>query len=76
MNTDVDKVLAELHEQCFGEVAPQMTAFHDTCERYWTRERPGRWFEGLDKLAPEEAMADIALLREAEARWLYVPEQL
>jgi hypothetical protein len=66
VNTDMDEVLAELHEHCFGEVAPQMKAFHAACERYWTRARPGRWFEGLDNLAPEEAMADIDLLREAQ----------
>jgi len=64
-NTDVDHLLEEFHRDCFGEVAEEMRAFHDACERYWTRPRPGRWFEGLENLAAEEAMADTTLLRDA-----------
>jgi len=64
-NADVDKILDEFYRDCFGEAAAEMRAYHDACERYWTRARPGRWFEGLDNLAPEEAMADLTLLEEA-----------
>jgi endo-1,4-beta-xylanase len=65
VNADVDKILDEFHRDCFGEAAKEMRAYHDACERYWTRPRPGRWFEGLENLAPEEAMADPSLLKEA-----------
>ncbi|MBI3851904.1 MAG: DUF4838 domain-containing protein [Verrucomicrobia bacterium] len=64
-STDVDRVLDEFHRDCFGDVAAPMRAFHDACERYWTRPRKGKWFEGLDRLTPEEFMADTAILREA-----------
>ncbi len=67
VNDDVGRILEEFHRDCFGEAAVEMRAFHDTCERYWTRPRAARWFEGLDHLGPEEAMADTAILR--EARW-------
>ncbi len=66
VNADVDRILEKFHQDCFGAVAPEMRKFHDTCERYWTRKRPGRWFEGLDNLSPEEAMADTQLLREGQ----------
>lgn len=65
VNADVDRILDEFHRDCFGEAAAEMRTYHDACEKYWTRARPGRWFEGLDNLAPEEAMADLSLLREA-----------
>ncbi|NLE60420.1 MAG: DUF4838 domain-containing protein [Planctomycetes bacterium] len=65
VNADVDRILDEFHRDCFGEVAAEMRTYHDTCEKYWTRARAGRWFEGLDNLAPEEAMADLGLLRAA-----------
>jgi hypothetical protein len=65
VNADVDRILDEFHRDCFGDVAAPMRAFHEVCERYWTRPRRGKWFEGLDHLAPEEAMADAAILREA-----------
>ncbi|MBI4602553.1 MAG: DUF4838 domain-containing protein [Planctomycetes bacterium] len=62
---DPSRLLEELHADCFGEAAAEVRAFHEACERYWLRPRPGRWFEGLDNLDREEAMADTALLREA-----------
>jgi len=62
---DVPRILDEFHRDCFGAAAPQMRAYHDACERYWMKPRPGRWFEGLDRLAAEVAMADTAVLREA-----------
>ena len=65
VNADVDRILDEFHRDCFGDMAGPMRAFHDACERYWTRPRKGKWFEGLDRLSPEEAMADLAILREA-----------
>lgn len=64
---DVDQILNEFHRDCFGDVAASMRAYHDACERYWTRPRKGKWFEGLDRLSPEEAMANPAMLREARA---------
>jgi len=67
VNADVDRILDEFHRDCFGDVAAPMRAFHDACERYWTRPRSGKWFEGLDRLAPEEAMADATILREARS---------
>jgi hypothetical protein len=67
VNADVQAILDEFHTDCFGEAAHEMRSFHDTCERYWTRPRKGRWFEGLDRLGPEEAMADTEILREARA---------
>lgn len=66
VNEDANAILDEFHHDCFGEVAAEMRAYHDACERYWTRARPGRWFEGLDRLGPEEAMADLGLLHEAQ----------
>jgi hypothetical protein len=65
---DVDRVLDEFHRDCFGDVAGAMRAFHEACERYWTRPRKGKWFEGLDRLSPEEAMADTAILGEARTQ--------
>jgi len=62
---DVNRILDEFHRDCFQDVAGQMRAFHEACERYWTRPRKGRWFEGLDRLDPEQAMADLRLLKEA-----------
>jgi hypothetical protein len=62
----VEALLDEFHRDCFGEAAGEMRAYHDACGRYWTKPRPGRWFEGLDGLAPEAAMADVAILGEAE----------
>jgi len=67
VNADTDAILNEFHRDCFGEAAAKMRAYHDACERYWTRKRPGRWFEGLGRLGAEEAMADVAVLREAAA---------
>ncbi len=67
VNADVDAILNEFHRDCFGEAAVRMRAYHDACERYWTRKRSGRWFEGLGRLSAEEAMADVSLLREAAA---------
>lgn len=67
VNADVDRILDEFHRDCFGDVAAPMRAFHEACERYWTRPRRGKWFEGLDRLAPEEAMADTAIVREARS---------
>jgi hypothetical protein len=67
VSADVDRILDEFHRDCFGDVAAAMQGFHDACERYWTRPRPGKWFEGLDRLAPEEAMAEAALLCEARS---------
>ena len=64
-NADVDRILDEFHRDCFGDVAAPMRAYHEACERYWTRPRRGKWFEGLDRLSPEEAMADVTILREA-----------
>jgi hypothetical protein len=66
VDDDPDKILDEFHRDCFGNVAAEMRAYHDACERYWTRARKARWFEGLDRLGPEEAMADLELLREAQ----------
>ncbi len=65
---DAERILDEFHRDCFDDVAADMRACHDACERFWTRPRQARWFEGLDKLAPEEAMADLPTLREAERR--------
>jgi hypothetical protein len=67
VGADVDRILDDFHRDCFGDVAAPMRAFHEACERYWTRPRPGKWFEGLDRLAPEEAMAGAAILREARS---------
>jgi hypothetical protein len=66
IDDEPDRILDEFHRDCFGNVATEMRAYHDACERYWTRTRPARWFEGLDRLGPEEAMADLELLREAQ----------
>lgn len=66
IDADVETILDEFHEDCFEDAAAQMRSFHDACERYWTRPRKGRWFEGLDRLGPEEAMADTGILREAQ----------
>lgn len=68
VNANVDGILDEFHRDCFGEAAAEMRAYHDACERYWTRPRPGRWFEGLDNLGSEEAMADQSLLKQAGRR--------
>lgn len=67
VEADVETMLREFHNDCFGEAAAEMRAFHHTCERYWTQPRAGRWFEGLDNLGPEATMADTSILREAEA---------
>ncbi len=63
---DVDRLLDEFYRDCFGSVAVHMRAYHDACERYWTRPRTGRWLEGLEVLSFEEAMADVSVLREAQ----------
>jgi hypothetical protein len=65
VNTDVERVLNEFHRDLFGEAAGEMRAYHNTCERYWTRARKARWFEGLDNLGLEEEMVDRGILREA-----------
>lgn len=65
VKADSQEILAAFHRDCFGDVATEMSAFHEACERYWTQPRPGRWFEGLDRLGPEEAMSDPAILHEA-----------
>lgn len=65
VNVNVERILEEFHRDLFGEAAGEMRAFHDACERYWTKPRKARWFEGLDNLGPEEVMADVAILREA-----------
>ena len=65
---DADRILDEFHRDCFGDVAGPMRAFHEACERYWTQPRKGKWFEGLDRLAPEQAMAHTAILRDARSQ--------
>jgi len=66
VNEDVEQILTEFHQDCFKEVARQMRAYHDTCEKYWTRPRKAYWFEGLDNLTPEEKMADVTILYKAQ----------
>jgi len=66
VNEDVEQILKEFHEDCFKEVAGEMRAYHDTCEKYWTMPRTARWFEGLGCLHHEEKMADLNILYEAQ----------
>ena len=44
---DVDTVLREFYTGFFGPAADDMGRFYEVLEACMTKERPGRWFEGL-----------------------------
>lgn len=62
---DADALLNEYYSTLFGSAAGEMKRFYALLERYWTRQRPGRWFQGLDVVRPELAMVDEGLIEEA-----------
>lgn len=62
---DSDAVLDEYFSLLYGAAAPDMKHFNTLMERYWTQPRKGKWFQGLEDIAAEMAMADDALIEEA-----------
>jgi len=58
-------LLDEYFTSLFGPASGEMRKFYSALGKYWVRERPGRWFQGLDNIRPELAMVDDALIEEA-----------
>lgn len=62
---DWPKLLDEYYTSLFGPAAGEMRKFYATLAKYWSRDRQGRWFQGLDNIRPELAMADESIIEEA-----------
>lgn len=62
---DADAILDEYCASLFGRAAPEMKKFYAVLEKYWTRPRAGRWFQGLDNVRPEMDMANETMIDEA-----------
>lgn len=60
-----DTLLDEYCGSLFGRAAPEMRRFYSILEQYWTKPRRGQWFQGLDNIRPELAMADADLMEQA-----------
>lgn len=62
---DADTLLDEYYSSLYGPAAGEVRKFYSILEKYWARERPGQWFQGLDNVRPELAMADADAIEDA-----------
>lgn len=62
---DPDALLDEYFTSLYGPAAGEMRKFYATLEKYWARDRQGRWFQGLDNIRPELAMVDEGTIESA-----------
>jgi len=53
---DVDELLDEFFDMCFGAAAQPMKKYWTRLEKIWMKERPGKWFEGLNDLHAQTAL--------------------
>lgn len=62
---DPDALLDEYFTSLYGNAAPTMKRFYSTLERIWAKERPGRWFQGLEWINTELINFDADAMTQA-----------
>lgn len=62
---DADALLDEYFTSLYGLAAPEMKKFYSLLEKYWMQPRKGQWFQGLDNVRPELAIADEDTIEQA-----------